>query len=86
MLMECGFQPETAMDALKKIFLGNAQHVAQVGPVKALTGPVQRGDVSTVAKHLSVLEKPKDRLLYLLLSERLMEVAKRAKLIIRKKP
>ena len=86
MLMECGFQPETAMDALKKIFLGNAQHVAQVGPVKALTGPVQRGDVSTVAKHLSVLEKPKDRLLYLLLSERLMEVAKKGKADYQEKP
>ena len=31
------------------------------------------------AKHLSMLEKPKDRLLYLLLSERLLEVAKKGK-------
>lgn len=32
-----------------------------------------------MAKHLSMLEKPKDRLLYLLLSERLLEVAKKGK-------
>ena len=75
MLMTCGFQPETAMEALKKIFLGNAHHIAEVGPVQALTGPVQRGDAATVAKHIAVLDNPKDKLLYILLSERLVEIA-----------
>lgn len=79
LLMECGFDAETAMAALKNIFLGNASHIAQVGAVKALTGPVQRCDTTTVARHLSVLGNPHDRLLYILLSERLVEVAKKGK-------
>lgn len=79
MLMECGFEAETAMAALKNIFLGNANHIAQVGPVKALTGPVQRCDTTTVAKHLDVLADSHDRLLYILLSERLAKIAKKGK-------
>ena len=39
-----------------------------------------------MAKHLSVLEKPKDRLLYLLLSEKLMEVAQKGKADYQEKP
>ena len=76
LLMECGFAAETAKAALKNIFLGNASHVAQAGPVKALTGPVQRCDTTTVAKHLQVLDDPHDRLLYILLSEKLAQIAK----------
>ncbi len=76
MLMECGFQPEAAQKALTPIFLGNAAHVADEGAVRALTGPVQRGDTGTLAKHLAVLEGCEDRLLYLLLSRRLLQLAK----------
>ena len=76
MLMECGFQPEAAQKALTPIFLGNAAHVADEGTVRALTGPVQRGDTGTLAKHLAVLEGCEDRLLYLLLSRRLLQLAK----------
>ena len=74
--MECGFQPEAAQKALTPIFLGNAAHVADEGAVRALTGPVQRGDTGTLAKHLAVLEGCEDRLLYLLLSRRLLQLAK----------
>ena len=75
MLEECGFPPEVAGMALKPIFLGNARHVAERGPVQALTGPVQRGDTGTLAKHLDALKDNDDRLLYLLLSRRLLRIA-----------
>ena len=75
MLEECGFSPEAAGMALKPIFLGNARHVAESGPVQALTGPVQRGDTGTLAKHLDALKDNDDRLLYLLLSRRLLRIA-----------
>lgn len=75
MLEECGFSPEAAVRALKPIFLGNARHVAERGPVQALTGPVQRGDTGTLAKHLDALKDNDDRLLYLLLSRRLLRIA-----------
>lgn len=75
LLEECGFAPLVAQQALRPIFLGNAAHVAEDGAAAALTGPVQRGDTGTVAKHLSVLDRTEDRLLYLLLSRRLAELA-----------
>ena len=77
LLEDCGFSPETAQEALGPIFVGNARQVADRGPVEALTGPVQRGDAATVAKHLGVLDSAEDRMLYILLSRRLMKLAGR---------
>ena len=77
LLEDCGFSPETAQEALGPIFVGNARQVANKGPVEALTGPVQRGDAATVAKHLGVLDSAEDRLLYILLSRRLTKLAER---------
>ena len=31
------------------------EHILRDGPVEALTGPVERGDVRTVARHLDCL-------------------------------
>ncbi|MGB2757600.1 MAG: DUF2520 domain-containing protein [Acidimicrobiia bacterium] len=45
-----------------------------VGAAAALTGPVQRGDVKTVALHLSVL-RGRDRELYLVLARAALELA-----------
>ena len=40
---------------LGSLAVGNAQNILQNGVVKALTGPIDRGDAVTVAKHLQVL-------------------------------
>ena len=56
--------------------LGNARHVAEAGPEKALTGPVERGDAATVEKHLAAIEDADDRALYRLLTKRLLRIAK----------
>lgn len=56
LLAECGFSAEHAREALKPLFLGNAAAVAEKGPMEALTGPVERGDVRTVEAHLEALE------------------------------
>lgn len=76
LLAECGFAPAAARQALGRIFTSNARHVAEQGAAAALTGPVQRGDMGTLAKHLAVLGSHEDRLLYLLLSRRLVKLAK----------
>ncbi len=76
LLEACGFSADTAQEALGPIFAGNARQVAEKGTVKALTGPVQRGDAATVAKHLEVMSAPEDRMLYILLSRRLMKLSK----------
>lgn len=52
MLKTCGFSSDFSEKALLPLFVHNAQKIAQDGVVKALTGPVERGDVSTIVKHL----------------------------------
>ena len=76
MLEACGFDETAARTALAPLFLGNARHVAEAGPEKALTGPVERGDAATVEKHLAAIEDADDRALYRLLTKRLLRIAK----------
>lgn len=76
LLMECGFSQDTARQALVPLFLGNARQAAESGPANALTGPVERGDKGTIEKHLKVLDCSEDKLLYLLLSKKLLKTAK----------
>jgi len=76
MLASCGLDEGTAKDALASLFLGNARHIAEVGPTAALTGPIERGDSGTAAKHLAAVESEDDRELYRLISMRLLKIAK----------
>ncbi len=50
-----GLPPATAHAALSPLLLGAASNVAALGTVAALTGPVARGDVATVERHLAAL-------------------------------
>ena len=76
LLLDCGFSAEAAQQALTPLFLGNARHIATDGPTAALTGPVERGDAATLKLHLAALDTDDDRMLYLLLSERLLRSAR----------
>lgn len=78
----CGFGKEDAQKALAPLFLGNATAVAERGPVEALTGPVERGDASTIEKHIAAIKGAVGLLsreqlmeIYLCLSERLVDIA-----------
>lgn len=75
LLVDCGFTQESAQSALLPIALNNVENVAIGGLTLALTGPVQRGDVATVEKHLQALP-PEERELYVRLSQRLVPMAK----------
>ncbi len=75
LLMECGFAEKEARELLAPILRGNVSHAAENGVVKSLTGPVERADEKTVEKHISCLSD-KDKLLYVLLSKKLVEIAK----------
>lgn len=55
LLEECGFTGEQAQTALSPLIMNNAENIASVGPVRALTGPVERGDLITVKEHLEAL-------------------------------
>lgn len=51
-----GLSREEAFQALLPLVQGTIRNVSRVGPVQALTGPVSRGDVPTVADHLPALK------------------------------
>lgn len=76
MLQDCGLSEEFAGRALLPLFLGNAEKIAEKGTTDALTGPVERGDLETVEKHLQALNE-EEREIYSLLSRRLVDIAKR---------
>ncbi len=67
LLGDCGFSPESALQALTPLLRSNMAHLIEDGPVSALTGPIERGDTQTVQKHLACLTDPDDRQLYALL-------------------
>ena len=79
MLVDCGFDHESAERALAPLIRGNAISVAELGASAALTGPVERGDHKTIEAHLKVLESfsIKQENIYRLLSERLADIAER---------
>lgn len=55
LLMQCGFTGQDAEIALGPLLAGNAEKIAKVGPIEALTGPVERGDAETVRSHLAAM-------------------------------
>lgn len=73
-LKRCGFDDESARKALAPLIVGSANNAAQKGAVKALTGPVERGDAETVAAHLGAINE-KEKEVYLLLTNKLVEIA-----------
>lgn len=77
LMTQCGFDEKSALQALSPLILGNVNHVLTYGPTASLTGPVERGDISTVQKHLNCLDTDKDKLLYSLISEKLVEIGKK---------
>lgn len=50
-----GLDPDLALPALLPLVASTHANLEQVGLPTALTGPIARGDVSTVARHLAVL-------------------------------
>ena len=55
MCEQAGIDRATAMEALGPMVRATIENVASMGPEAALTGPVARGDVETVRRHLAAL-------------------------------
>jgi predicted short-subunit dehydrogenase-like oxidoreductase (DUF2520 family) len=80
-LMEtAGLRRATALEALAPILRATTENILASGPEKALTGPIVRGDVGTIRRHLASLETafPETRRLYVAAGQRTIPVAKRA--------
>lgn len=75
LLVECGFDKESAHNALSPIIKGNIEHVISDGCEKALTGPIERNDIETVKKHLAVLDG-NHNIAYQAVSRQILEIAK----------
>lgn len=52
-----GIDEQQALAALKPILDGTLENVFRLGPVRALTGPIARGDAMTVEAHLAAFDE-----------------------------
>ncbi|TET41996.1 MAG: DUF2520 domain-containing protein [Dehalococcoidia bacterium] len=60
---EFGVPPEEATKALLPLLKGTVNNIENIGFPNCLTGPVARGDLGTISKHLSVLNNRSSSLL-----------------------
>ncbi len=56
LLDRCGFSEREALDALAPLMENNVKNIIKKGAKAALTGPVSRGDLVTVERHLECLK------------------------------
>lgn len=70
-----GLPDDAARRALAALMAGALDNVRATGPQGALTGPVARGDVTTIRRHLAALDGA-DRELYRALSRAALELAR----------
>ena len=79
MLGAAGIGERAAADMLFPLVQGTLQNVKNLGPEKALTGPVLRGDVATVQKHLEALrDDPHARGVYLAMGKQIFRLAEKS--------
>ena len=76
MLRACGFEEDAARSAIAPLMSANLEHIIEVGPIQALTGPIERNDAETVSAHLESLVEDSERELYRIASLKLVDVAR----------
>ncbi len=74
LLERAGVSPEDARDALAPIIRGTVENIVRRGPEEALTGPIARGDIATIRKHLNSLST-KEAALYRALGHAALDLA-----------
>ncbi|WP_317311673.1 DUF2520 domain-containing protein [Clostridium thermobutyricum] len=75
-LESCGFYSDEALDSLYPLIKNNIKNIKEKGLYEALTGPVERGDLETVKKHLEA-STGENKEIYKLLSKKLLEIGKK---------
>jgi predicted short-subunit dehydrogenase-like oxidoreductase (DUF2520 family) len=75
LLRSAGWTEAEAMKALMPLVEGALDNIRARGPVRALTGPIRRGDDATVARHMEVANNPE---LYRMLALAALEIAIKA--------
>jgi predicted short-subunit dehydrogenase-like oxidoreductase (DUF2520 family) len=55
LMSRCGVARATALKAILPLIRATVENVAKMGPEDALTGPIARGDIGTLRKHLECI-------------------------------
>jgi predicted short-subunit dehydrogenase-like oxidoreductase (DUF2520 family) len=77
-LASAGVAPDRAAQALVPLAEGALRNISAQGTTSGLTGPVRRGDVETVRRHLKTLQdKPELAEIYRALAKRAVAIASR---------
>ncbi|MDO4540094.1 MAG: DUF2520 domain-containing protein [Syntrophomonadaceae bacterium] len=63
LLENTGIPRELATKSLMPLICGTVNNIDKIGVTKALTGPIARGDLSTVVKHLNCMAEQAPELL-----------------------
>lgn len=86
LLDQCGLAEDRAKRVLRPLLERTLHNVNKIDIFRALTGPVARGDLNTIQKHLAELEKfPPARRIYMDLAKQALEMTKREKKISEQK-
>jgi predicted short-subunit dehydrogenase-like oxidoreductase (DUF2520 family) len=81
LLEAAGISRRSAADVLLPLVQGTLQNVKKLGWEKSLTGPVARGDVRTVRRHLEALaSRPLEDEIYRSLGKQALKLAARGKI------
>lgn len=75
LLAQTGVPEDEALAAILPLARGGLENLERMGPIRALTGPISRGDLETVRLHLRTLE-PRERRLYATLGLELLNLAR----------
>lgn len=51
-----GIAPQEGFQAMLPLIQGTIANIAQLGPARALTGPIARGDATTIRRHMEALK------------------------------
>ncbi len=74
-----GIEEQAAAGMLFPLVQGTLQNVKNLGPEKALTGPIPRGDVATVRKHLEALrDDPQTRGVYVVMGKQILRLVEKS--------
>jgi predicted short-subunit dehydrogenase-like oxidoreductase (DUF2520 family) len=78
LLEHAGVPRETALPAFASFLRATTESILAIGPVKALPGPISRGDSGTIRSHVAALQaagSPATNALYAAVGLRTVEVA-----------
>lgn len=76
LLSECGFSEADSYELLGPLVKGNMETVIQSGTKAALTGPVERNDITTVQQHLDSFSNENVKRVYQAIGKELVKIAK----------